>query len=569
MTAVLARRETAASVALTRELRLLRETTLGITRWHLCILREKKKLTPRADLHRGKMLLSVKNYLKGPYTLADGPEIREPVPHKWLPGETIDLTTRTVVSKIPHRHIIGIVDFMNRTGMGFTPRGVPLYLCHPLDPKYPPMIVSSKLHPIANQIVSVSIEHWEEKWPRAGIQRILGNVGDSAVEKEALLLRASIPLPVDNTEWIANVRYHEEISWDAVFNIDPDGCEDVDDVICWRKKENGYEMAIAIADVASWVAEDSAVDKYAEKAGQTLYNNGKVVAPMLPTSLSTRFASLRDDGIARPALAYCFTVECGEVVSHTWRRLLIRVGRSYTYESVLSDDAVSLILPRLLRALTGLDVGEDPHYWIEVAMIAYNRAAAALLREADVGILRAHEGRSNSEYSALAESSGCRELAFLGSSAGKYVKGDAVVCAHAGLGLDVYCHASSPLRRYADLVAQRWLHHLVFGVAKPVTCSSPTHLNERGAVSKAYERDMWFLEHLQMLTVSTVQGIVLKDTDEKVVVYVPEWRRKIRGVRAEGVTELALGAKVTVRAFTDLRRCTWSDRVVCSVEYHP
>ena len=72
-------------------------------------------------------------------------------------------------------------------------------------------------------------------------------------------------------------------------------------------------MAIAIADVASWVAEGSPVDNYAEKAGQTLYNNGRVVAPMLPTSLSTRCASLRSDGVARPALAYCFTVEGGVV----------------------------------------------------------------------------------------------------------------------------------------------------------------------------------------------------------------------------------------------------------------
>jgi hypothetical protein len=514
------------------------------------------------------MLLSIKRYLTGPYTLGDGPAIREPPPiqNKWLPGETVDATTGKVIGQIPHRNIVGIVDFMNRTGMGFTNRGIPLYLFHPLDPKYPPMIVSSKLRPIANQIAVVSIEHWEEKWPRAGIQRVLGNVGDIFVEKEALLLRASVPLLIDKSDWVANTQYHEDIAWDTVLNIDPDGCEDVDDVLCWRKTENGYEMAIAIADVASWVAEGSPIDNYAEKAGQTLYNNGRVVAPMLPTSLSTRCASLRSDGVARPALAYCFTVEGGEVVGSEWRRLMVRVGRSYTYESVLLDDAVCLILPRLLRALTGLDAGGDPHNWIEMAMIAYNRAAAVRLRSAGVGILRAHEGLANSEYSALAESTGCRDLAFLGAAAGKYVKGDAPVCAHTGLGLDIYCHASSPLRRYADLIAQRWLHHLVFGAAKPNRDVSPTHLNERSAVAKAYERDMWFLEHLQMLTVSTVRGIVLKDTGEKVVVYVPDWRRKIRAVRAvraEGVTELS--SIVTVRAFTDLRRCSWSDRVVCSV----
>ena len=227
-------------------------------------------------------------------------------------------------------------------------------------------------------------------------------------------------------------------------------------------------------------------------AGQTLYNDGVVVAPMLPTILSADFASLRSNGVSRPVLAFCFVVECGYVVSRTWRQLMVTVHRAYTYDSVLLDDTVCLILPRLLTALSGSPVGEDPHHWIEVAMIAYNTAAAAVLRLTGAGLLRAHGGRANTEWSALATATGCSDLAFLGASSGSYVPGDSLECAHAGLGLDVYCHASSPLRRYADLVNQRWLRHLLFGAGRPFMAfadSVARHLNERGSAAKAYERD--------------------------------------------------------------------------------
>ena len=514
------------------------------------------------------MLLSVKRYLTGPYSLGNTPAVQEPVPHKWLPGDIIDPETKCVVKRGAHKEIVGIVDFLNRTGMGFNARNVPLYLFHPHDPKYPPMIVSSKVKHGTNKIATVAIEHWNDKWPRAGLASILGDVGDPPTEKKALLLRTRMPAFPTNLTITSSTSTHETVEWDAAFNIDPEGCEDVDDVLCWRKTDEGYEVAIAIADVAAWVPEGSDMDVVALQAGQTLYNEGAVIHPMLPTILSTLSASLRADGVARPALAYCFTVEYCQVVARAWRRIMLPVQRAYTYESVLSEHAICLIVPRLLGALTGAPVGDDPHHWIEVAMIAYNTAAATELRAAGVGVLRAHTGRGNAEWDALATATGCRALAFLGASSGSYVRGDQTDCAHAGLGLDVYCHASSPLRRYADLANQRWLHHLLFGAPRPAADTDVGHLNERAAVAKAYERDMWFLAHLRTDAITTVSGFVLSCDGVEASVYVPDWRRKIRGVcdsSADMVYVLQAGDRVTVRAYTDLRRCSWSNRIVCSV----
>ena len=91
-------------------------------------------------------------------------------------------------------------------------------------------------------------------------------------------------------------------------------------------------------------------------------------------------------------------------------------------------------------------------------------------------------------------------------------------------------------------------------------------LNARAAAVKAYERDVWFLQHLRTDAITTVEGFCLKRrTDEgKWTVYVPEWRRSICGVAADG-GEFVAGQKVRVRAFCDLRAPSWSHRLVCSL----
>jgi hypothetical protein len=60
--------------------------------------------------------------------------------------------------------------------------------------------------------------------------------------------------------------------------------------------------------------------------------------------------------------------------------------RTYTYESILEDTETSNTLLRFLKAI-GLDADDDPHRWVEVAMVAYNCAAAARLRACGAGLL--------------------------------------------------------------------------------------------------------------------------------------------------------------------------------------
>ncbi|XP_058635595.1 helicase with zinc finger domain 2-like [Onychostoma macrolepis] len=76
------------------------------------------------------------------------------------------------------------------------------------------------------------------------------------------------------------------------FTIDPDDSQDLDDAISVRDLGECYEIGVHISDVASFVAKDSKLDKYARQQCTTFYPRGKDPIHMFPKELSTNFFSL-------------------------------------------------------------------------------------------------------------------------------------------------------------------------------------------------------------------------------------------------------------------------------------
>lgn len=526
-------------------------------------------------------LFRVKNYLRGPYELGSEKFAAPPAPdNHWLPGDLIMEDGR--VSRVRPPPLHGVLDLLNRTGQGFSPRGVPLYLFYPLDPAWPPFLIAFKERGTANLLATVQYEHWDSgRWPRGGILRTHGPVGDTALERKLLYETYNVSAePVKDTlvPFPAAVHDHACVDWEAAFNVDPACTEDVDDIFAWRSVEDTTHFMIAIADVSAWVPADCAVDRRAHDLAQTLYDNGDVVTPMLPPSLSTRTASLRCDGMARPVIGLVFVIRDGEVVSQTWHKYMVTLTRAYTYDSMLADVPTATKLRQLLESTCNVSLDPaDSHDWVAQAMIKYNHAAAQLLSAVGLGILRRHSGTRCADYASIATESGCSEIGMFGMAAGEYCIGSALQTAHAGLDLDVYCHASSPLRRYADLVNQRLLKYLQFGECGMLGSSIMgaeevvTHLNSRARAAKALERELWFLGALQPDKITEAEGICLKLKDASLpmeagrwVVYVPAWKRKITGCVVEGA-QMRPGRRCIVRAYCDLRRPAWRDRIVCQL----
>ena len=143
--------------------------------------------------------------------------------------------------------------------------------------------------------------------------------------------------------------------------IDGADARDFDDAV-WAErdpeKENGWHAIVAIADVAWYVRPDEALDREAEKRGNSVYFPDRVV-PMLPEALSNELCSLKP-GVDRACMAvHLWFDDNGHLQRHRFVRGLMRSAARLTYEEVQQaidakpSDHTAPLLDPVLRPLYG------------------------------------------------------------------------------------------------------------------------------------------------------------------------------------------------------------------------
>jgi exoribonuclease R len=453
------------------------------------------------------------------------------------------------------KQLVGVLELSSKYRYGLTSRGAPLYLFRPYDETEPEYAVgSSERDTSRNQIVLVDVpvaEAADGSKPRGTLVRTFGPVGDYQSEREALLKHycpdrqqrpTAADLEVDTSDDGERTLLAASTGW-TTFHIDPPGCRDVDDAIGYHTETRTW--AIVIADAAAYVPVDSAVDIAAEAIGATFYDsNGAVQRPMLPISISEERASLLP-GARRRGVALFVPPADGSEKPH-FGLVWIEVATSMTYDSwPTSALAASLDAPR------------DAHTWIEELMVRYNQKAAVVLKSYAAGLLRTQ--RAPDAQAVESWRSVAPELAHMANEAAAYE----FACedadqSHAGLGLPAYCHASSPLRRYADLVNQRILKALLLGKPlPPVEGGLAAHLNERTRANRRWGRDLHFLNTVRPGRVQLVEVIYVGNGR----VWVPTWRRLLR-LRHPAPEGVAVGGQFVIQVFCDPTRRNWRQRVL-------
>jgi ribonuclease R len=178
--------------------------------------------------------------------------------------------------------------------------------------------------------------------------------------------------------------------------IDGADARDFDDAV-WAEPDldpdnrGGWHLIVAIADVAWYVPPDSALDREAERRGNSVYFPDRVV-PMLPEALSNELCSLKP-GVDRACLAVHLWIDAaGRKRRHRFERGLMRSAARLTYEEVqaardgqatcaLSTNSLdalygayaALAEARAARGALELDLSED-----RVVLDAEGRLAAIL-----------------------------------------------------------------------------------------------------------------------------------------------------------------------------------------------
>jgi ribonuclease R len=121
-----------------------------------------------------------------------------------------------------------------------------------------------------------------------------------------------------------------------LITIDPEDARDHDDAV-WAGPDpdpansGGHLVIVAIADVAHYVTDGSALDREAEKRGNSVYFPDRVV-PMLPEELSADLCSLRENE-DRPCLAVRMVLDAkGVKRRHEFVRGVMRSAARLTYQ---------------------------------------------------------------------------------------------------------------------------------------------------------------------------------------------------------------------------------------------
>lgn len=555
------------------------------------ILNLLKNIAPQIQNTKYKMeytgILSSKNYIDFQVLDSSGEALATfyggVAAGKAFPGDTVCWNPEKQTCKLIQRRkqypLVGILELASKTTYGMTSRGVPMYLFTPFLKEYPFMVVGcSHKDKGIHQLAVVEFDSWDTtSLPRANLRQLLGPCGNLVAEQNALLLtfnpfklRKQFEMPSVKEDWCAREKCPS-----LTFNIDPAGCQDIDDVLSIQRTNTHDEIWITIADVAEIIPPDSELDRFAALQGATAYQDGGAVQPMLPFAYSEGSCSLLP-GQLRPGISLVLTYEKGRYekpMTVTWKLTCVQNKRQYDYDSFLSDakaDGIDvLFLSDVASGLLGRRT-MDTHEWIEAFMLCYNLEAARVLRQAKRGVLRKH-GAPDLEKLKRYECLGGAEMAVLAQQAATYCPAVANLPFHYGLSAQVYCHASSPIRRYADLLNQRIIKDVLLGTNTSVE-SDIVWLNKRQRDLKRFERDVFFLSQLRIAEKATLKGIVveikIKEGQvplKKVVVWIPAWKRTIK-IPCSMDTVVAESFQVRVSYFANPATRSWKDRIVFRLE---
>ncbi len=355
-----------------------------------------------------------------------------------------------------------------------------------------------------------------------------------------------------------------------LMTIDGPSTVDFDDALSITREGDQFVVGIHITDVGYFVSRDDAIDQAARERCSTIYMpDGKI--PMLPSKLSDDACSLKA-GQDRPAISTLVRITPrAEIIDFEIVPSLIRVSRQLTFQHVdaMADDpqiaAIYAIARhyrqhRLTNSALLIDLPEI-NIWLNAEgapviarvnrespgrmlvselMILANEMAARFLGQSGLpAIFRSQPPPrerlfENSEGS-LFQNWMQRKLInrFILSSSPE---------PHAGLGLSSYVTATSPIRKYSDLVTQRQLRaasglETAYSAKEidTIIAASEETLRLVGRIQYSRHR-FWLLKYLETRTGQKEEALVLFKRRDGYMILLQNYMIECRLSGAEGFT---------------------------------
>lgn len=283
--------------------------------------------------------------------------------------------------------------------------------------------------------------------------------------------------------------------------IDPSLASLKDDAVSIVKDGSNYIFGIHVTAACEQIKEDSLIDRIAKQNHKTIYEGSKKAVDMIDPRLANSLFSL-EAGKIKPCLSlYVVMSNSGEIKEHYFKFEELSIAKNLTYEN--ADDTLNKSddkdLQKILFDLTNIadslkeqnnsdvyrkiksiirgnnfdDYTYSTHSLIEEAMVLYNHLLSLEFKDTELPfIYRVHSKPTLEELNGIVKNiSHPNEQIFCVSKDDLtrlikefYPKAEysPINIGHFGLGLDSYCHVTSPGRRYPDLFTQKLYKDLIY-----------------------------------------------------------------------------------------------------------
>ncbi len=414
---------------------------------------------------------------------------------------------------------------------------------------------------------------------------------DVAFSRDQLMASASL------TDHEIDLTGREDLRDLSVLTIDGPLTQDFDDAVSLERLGDELHLGVHIADVASVVPIASILDRAAAERASSQYLPRRQI-PMFPEDLSSNILSLRQ-GRDRNTISLLARFDrSGALLDYRFAATVVRVRERLLYEDVnaaieqelsfkdmrrlsqrlrqnrMDQGALNLSLPELevsfdengALSLELMEQETASRTIIAEFMILYNWLAARFCMENQIPILfRSQSGPS--EKLPLDEK-GYLYYVFQQRRKLSPLSIQATPGPHTGLGVDAYIHATSPIRRYLDLVNQRQIHHCLLKervaydekMLEEIRIAEEPTLKKLGLVKRNRLR-YWVLKYLGLNRGKKLRALVLDELKAKYRVALTDFLMIADLKRKNGVI-LRQGQEVSVRV---TKADPWED--ILTLEY--
>lgn len=329
-----------------------------------------------------------------------------------------------------------------------------------------------------------------------------------------------------------------------MITIDGQSTLDFDDALSLEKTDSGYRLGIHIIDVDAFIKPGDPIDQAAMERGSSIYMPDNKL-PMLPSDLSENLCSLKEDTI-RPGISTLVNMNrFFEIQDVNISASIIKVHKQMSYteanlmngqddpittlykmatvlrEKRLKSGAIQITLPEVnVWIEENNDIGyakidrENPsRMLVSEMMILANTLMAKFLADHDMpAVFRSQTEPSQRLFRGIETS------LILNFMQRKHLSRAVIGTdprSHAGLGVSAYATATSPIRRYHDLLTQRQIK-AILGYDNAYAKDTLEQILQGLAMTianagkvQAMRKRYWIIRYLESMRGSTYEALVL------------------------------------------------------------